>query len=328
MTKISPLSGTFLLTCLLSAPARAQPADSARAQQAPQAQPSSGIEVSSEAYQRLSRKEKAELLWERISQDPYETLPTKGAVTGALRAVWGRFSLRQTFDEQGDTRPARNKIFHRQGTAVRVRYETVGTGIVGRLQAEEERSNPYTGIFAEGSVGIARLSLGLGDTKLWAPGIGLKLFVDGKPSVNFHAIPRDGAQKSKDFMAATLDTKIDPTPLDWFLRFSSKADPTHRKTDHVAAVTPAGEVVAEPKSPFRLEFRPSQEIRYSSPPAWGSEDFRDSLAKIQVGSVLYEVWAVPAEGQGQPLLIGKLRTESAFVASAFQDTRLHFNHAR
>ena len=152
--------------------------------------------------------------------------------------------------------------------------------------------------------------------------------MDGKPSVNFHAIPRDGAQKSKDFMAATLDTKIDPTPLDWFLRFSSKADPTHRKTDHVAAVTPAGEVVAEPKSPFRLEFRPSQEIRYSSPPAWGSEDFRDSLAKIQVGSVLYEVWAVPAEGQGQPLLIGKLRTESAFVASAFQDTRLHFNHAR
>lgn len=297
--------------------------------------PAFGQELDSADYQKLDRETKRNLVWKAIESDPYpaDALPTKGVITGAMKAIWGRFTLRQTFDDTLDVRPKRHKIFHRWGTSVKVRWEPINRGMAGALltQGMAPEEHPYTGVFKEGTVGIARLSLGLGDIKkLWAPGIGLKLFVDGKPSVNIHAIPRDGGQPTKDFMAATLDTKINPTPLDGFLKWSTKADPTHRKTDHVAAVSPSGEAVEAPKSPFRLEFRPAKKIDYKGgAPAWGSEDFRTSLARIPAGTVLYEIWAVPAEGKGDEAThIGNLRTQSEFVASEFQDRRFHFKHIR
>lgn len=312
----------FSLVC--AGPALAQPAEVR----------SPPVKIDSAAYQALSGAAKRDLLWAAIEQGgryAKHDLPTGGAVRGALKAVWGRFTLRTTFTDDADVRRKRRKTFHRWGTSVAVRYEAVRSGLAGRICTPAPFDNPYTGVFESGAPGIARLSLGLGDVaSLWAPGIGLKLFVDGKPSVNVHAIPRAGKQESKNFMAATLDTKIDATPLDGFLKFAGDADPTHRRTDHVAAVTASGAAVAEPKSPFRIEFRPGQAISYSSPPRWGSEDFRASLAKIEAGSVLYEVWAVPSadttpDGASH---IGNIRTESGFVASAFQDRRLHFQHVK
>lgn len=293
--------------------------------------PAFGQELDSPQYQELDREAKRALVWEAIKKDPYpaDKLPTKGVITSALKLVWGRFSLRPTFDDTLDVRPARNKTFHKWGTSVAVRWEPVQQGITGALLTQANAADhPYTGVFKEGTVGIARLSLGLGNIKkLWAPGIGLKLFVDGKPSVNIHAIPKDGGQPTQNFMAATLDTKINPTPLDGFLKWSTKADPTHRKTDHVAAVTAEGEAVENPKSPFRLEFRPNQKIDYRGTPDWGVEDFRTSLARIPAGTVIYEVWAVGAEGE-EAKHIGNIRTESEFVASDFQDRRFHFKHVR
>jgi len=293
--------------------------------------PAFGQELDSPKYQELDRETKRNLVWNAIKEDPYpaDKLPTKGVITSAMKLIWGRFSLRPTFDDTLDVRPARNKTFHKWGTSVAVRWEKVNQGITGAIltQGQAPQDHPYTGVFKEGTVGIARLSLGLGDIKkLWAPGIGLKLFVDGKPSVNIHAIPKDGGQPTKNFMAATLDTKINPTPLDGFLKWSTKADPTHRKTDHVAAVTPSGEAVENAKSPFRLEFRPGKAINYKGTPNWGVEDFRTSLARIPAGTVIYEVWAVSSEGASQQ--IGNIRTQSAFVASDFQDRRFHFKHVR
>ncbi|MBL4845374.1 MAG: hypothetical protein JKY65_07610 [Planctomycetes bacterium] len=302
-----------LLLCLLAVPAFGQSLDSAD-------------------YQKLDRAQKRNLLWKAITEgDPYdmEKLPTKGAITGALRLIWGKFSLRSTFDDDLDIRPKRFKVFHRWGTAVKVRWEVAQPGIVGGLLGTQPARHPYTGVFKDGTVGIARLSLGLGDVKkLWAPGIGVKLFVDGQPSVNILAIPRAGAQPTKNFMAPNLDTKIDPTPLDGFLKWAAKADPTHRKTDNVAAINAKGEAVANPKSPFRLEFRPGTSIQYSGTPHWGFEDFRVSLQRIPAGTVLYEVWAVSDDAHVKPVKIARLRTESAFAATKFQDRELHFKHVR
>ena len=284
--------------------------------------PAFGQELDSPSYQELDRTAKRNLVWKAIQADPYpvDKLPTKGVLKSAFKLIWGRFSLRPTFDETLDVRPARNKTFHKWGTSVAVRWETINQGITGAIltQGSAQEDHPYTGVFKDGTVGIARLSLGLGDIKkLWAPGIGLKLFVDGKPSVNIHAIPKDGGQPTKNFMAATLDTKINPTPLDGFLKWSTKADPTHRKTDHVAAVSANGEAVAEPKSPFRLEFRPGKAIDYRGTPAWGVEDFRTSLARIPAGTVIYEVWAVPGPSRSSWLQISRTvaSTSSTFAKS-------------
>jgi hypothetical protein len=310
-----------LLALLFLAPASAQDAATA---------PAPAPELDSADYQAQDAETKRDALWSAIEAEPYQAadLPKGGAVTSALKAVWGRLTLSGTFKDGDDLRDARNKTFHRWGTSVKVRYEPATVGIAGRLSGDQ--TAPYTGVFASGAVGIARLSLGLGDIdSLWAPGMGLKLFVDGQESVNVHAIPRDAAQESKDFMAPPLATMIDPTPLDGFLKFGSKgANPRLRSVAHVAAVNGDGAAEEEPRAPHHLEFRPGQAIAYTSAPDWGNEDFRASLAKIPAGTLLYEVWAYAAEDDPNPVRIGSVRTESAFVASAFQDRRLHFKHAR
>lgn len=287
-------------------------------------------EIGTPEFQAQSAETKRDAVWTQIAAEPYTgDLPTKGVIGAAAKLIWSRLTLKPTFDDQGDVRPDRSKTFHRWGTAVKVRFVPEREGMAQRLPgAEAANVGGYTGVFATGAVGIARLSLGLGNLDaLWAPGIGLKLFVDGKPSVNVHAIPRDGAQKSKDFLAPALSSEIDPTPLDGFLKFSSKANPNLRTVKHLAMVEADGTAVAEPKAPHHVAFRAPAGIAFSAPPAWGQEDFRTSLAKIPAGTTLYEVWAYDATGTEGGTKIGTLVTESAFVASSFEDRRLHFHHA-
>jgi hypothetical protein len=287
--------------------------------------------IDSQAYQEQDAATKRDRLWAEIEADPYQSLPSGGTIDAAAKLVF-RHKITPSFDRNTDVRPKRRKIFHSYGATAKVRYVPVRRGIVGALAQGQPAPGDYTGVFETGAVGVARLSLGLGEHPLapWIPGIAVKLFVDGEPSVNIHALPRDGAQTNKDFMAATHSTKLDPTPLDGLLRFASRgADPSHRKTDHVAAVEADGTLVSQPKSPFKLELRPAPQT-YVSPPAWGDEDFRISLARIPEGGALYEVYAYPAEGtdDDDAQHIGDLILESPFVATAFQDERLHFRHVR
>src|SRR5262249_41735049 len=84
--------------------------------------------------------------------------------------------LRQTFLVAADELPVgRTKIIHTYGTAA-------------CIELVPRRGHPFTGVFRSGARGIARLSLAFpGDD--FCPGIGLKLLIDGKPSVNVVPLP-------------------------------------------------------------------------------------------------------------------------------------------
>lgn len=251
-----------------------------------------------------------------VSAVPYGALPRVGS-RGVGSHLWDTISalrlglLERTFATASDERAPRTKIFHPFGSVAKVRYEARG-------------GHPYTGLFETGGEGLARLSLAT-DEKTYIPGIAMKLFVQGGPSVNVHAIPSFDPQTSRDFFERAPSNEI-PPPSNVAIKLFSKlarriADPLRRPVDHLAAVRPDGACVSDPVAPRRIHFRPA-EVHF---PADSTADFRDLLATIPAGTVIYAVHAETPEGE---VHIGDVRTCSPFVASEWGDRVLHFQHAR
>lgn len=268
------------------------------------------------AYQAGLAADKQAAVWREMTAAPYGTLPEVGS-RGVGSSVWDtlqalrRKVLDRTFSEATDVRPPRTKLFHPFGSVATVRFEAAS-------------GHPFTGFFATGGLGLARLSLAT-DEKTFIPGIALKLFVSGRPSVNIHAIPSFDPQTSRDFFLRAPSNEIPPptnVAIKLFSKFASKiADPLRRSVDHVAAVRPDGTPVASPVAPRRIHFRPA-EVHF---PERDGRDFRDALATIPVGTVIYTVFA---ETPGGEVKVGDVRTTSKLVASEWGDRVLHFEHAR
>ncbi len=271
------------------------------------------------AYEALPAVAKQGLLWGATAAIPYYRLPRLGraGVGKTLRDTLGALNLkglRKTFDMGADERTPRTKIFHPYGAVAKVVFEPVA-------------GHGFTGLFAHRTPGLVRLSLAVDDEE-YVPGIGLKLFVDGQPSRNVHAIPSFDGQASRDFFARAPSTVI-PEPsnlaIKMFARLARRiADPLRRSVDHVAAVSPSGAAVTSPRAPYQLVFQPAS-VHFAPDTR---ADFRTELARrVPAGSVIYTVHAKdPATGQ--LIRLGQLRTESGFVASAHGDRMLHFLHAR
>lgn len=277
-----------------------------------------GAPIEGPAYQAESATTKRDRLWRAISETPYATLPplegqgiTSKGIVDTIRILWNRALLAQAFDVAEDVRPDREKIFHPFGTAARVRFEP-------------DANTPHTGIFRSGAAGIARLSLGA-DDKQYISGIAVKLFVDGKPSVNLHAIPGLDAQESRDFFANAPSTTI-PKPTDAKFKFANLflarvANPTKRGVSALANTDTRGNRIANPSSPEGVTFVPARGVNFSPTT---TRDFRDELGDLRPGTVIYEVYST----ETPPKRLGAIRLESSFVASAFEDRRLSFEHQR
>lgn len=274
------------------------------------------------AWTALGGREKQERLWREAAALPYRRLPALGSagVGGSFGDTLRAFNkklLDRTFaspeaGESRDVREPRTKIFHPFGAVAKVAF----------VPAAGHR---YTGVLASGAPGIARLSLATDDAT-YIPGIGLKLLVDGGASLNVHAIPSFDGQNSRDFFERAPSTTIPPpsnVALKLFSRFArSIADPLSRSVAHLGARDAAGQAPLAPSAPQRLVFRPA-DVHL---PSGSAADFRDQLAAVAPGSVIYRVFA---EGPTQaPVHVGDVRTESPFVASSFGDRVLHFVHTR
>jgi hypothetical protein len=272
---------------------------------------------SNPGYQAQSAAEKQASLWRELST-PYATRPDPGSAgvgrsfIDTLKALFIPI-LEKTFSDPADSRAPHTKIFHPFGSVAKVVFEPAA-------------GSPYSGLFQSGAVGIARLSQATGDgSKI--PGIGLKLLVDGRPSVNVHAIPSFDPQTSDDFFLRAPSNVI-PPPKGLVLRFlnwvaSFVANPLRRPVDALAATNPAGEPVAEPKAPYQILFQPAD--AHFDPAFHG--DFRDGLAQIPSGTVIYRLVA-RENGSDREVVLGDLRTQSRFVASEYGDRELSFEHAR
>lgn len=232
-------------------------------------------------------------------------------------------TFRRTDDMMESTRP---KIIHTAGATAAIIFKP-------------NEASRFTGVLASppqgGARGILRLSLAIPPKakKAITPGIGLKLFVDGNPSLDLLAMNHTVGQ-GRDFnlFANTFthdlrneheELRRPQRAMQFFFKRVAK-NPRHLTIDHLAEISQNGFAVAEPIVPERLVFRPHADVRHVFRNRQ-YDDFRDVLAAIPEGAALYSVDAVGEGDDGSDLCIGTISSESRFVSSVAGD-RIFFRH--
>jgi hypothetical protein len=271
-------------------------------------------------YQSLDGCAKQEYIWDnRIEPSTYTRLP---AVTGSWASLFSSISsilfLNETFDHTSDALPgSRQKIIHSHGS-------------VAKIDIEIDDASPFSGIYAPGkSCGLARLSLAGSESALgYTPGMGLKIFLDNKASVNFHIMNSlNGQGKNRNFFAKTF-TNFLPQPKGFTLNSIALAlAVTGRELNrlpiaHGARVERDGKQVASVKAPKQIAFVPLQTTAIS---VASRNDFRIDLATIPESSGLYEIHGLTQNDKW--IKIGKITLTSRLIASEFGDRHLFFQHA-
>lgn len=293
-----------------------------------------------------SAAEKHEWIWRSLILEheydpvgrPEVTLP----MPWVMLSVAGRPSvLERTLDMNDDVMPGdRPKIIHPFGAVAMV-----------ELDIDPEVDTPYTGVLDRqrgGATGLVRLSLAAPATrdKSITPGMGLKLFVDGAPSLDLLAMNHTVGQ-GRDFNLFSNTFTHDLRRKHKELRPPQKlmkvffervtSEPRRLTIDHFAAVQADGSPVAAPTVPGRLRFTPHPDAAATFERRHG-DDFRDPLRSIPVGTRLWHVEALepdPADVSraNDPdwlpseiaTTIGTIRTTSRFICSLGGD-RLFFRH--
>lgn len=272
-------------------------------------------------YAALPAAAKRKVVWGAIERSAYEKLPELGSQgvgsgkTGMeqLAGAMDAFSigkLKRVFKETGDAHEARTRIFNTFGT-------------VGQVAFEPVKGHPYTGLFASGAVGITRMSL-VGDNRNYTPAVAIKLFRDGAGSADMFLGGSSDPQESRDFFLLAMTNDVPPPTtammkvMGWFTR--ALGNPFRSPIEHLARTDVKGAEVADAKAPHQIFFEPAG-THFA---ADTKKDFRELLGEIPAGTVLYDVYA--KDKDGEKVLIGKLETQSRFVASEFGDRELNFQH--
>jgi hypothetical protein len=233
--------------------------------------------------------------------------------------------------------PPKHKLFHTYGTTARVVFEPT-------------LSSPYSGLFSRPAPGLARFSYagptaGVG----LVPGLGLKFPLDGpRPSRNLLVMRRlDGQEQRSVFQHPFTNILPLPRATNLIMREVVRRFETvvpagqglHQPVAHLASVDNSGAPILEPRAPYRLIFAPTDAARRAAQPEL---DFRVDLAEnYPPGMAIYDVLGLDEAAEQAALAagateledliplaapIGTLRTESRFVASAYGDYRLFFQH--
>lgn len=272
-------------------------------------------------YQDLSAPEKQALLWNEITssnaEDPLPPL-TGNSFNEVLEKLKGLFNLKPTFDHASDEiSEGRVKIIHANGS-------------VGKIAFTPASGHPFTGIYQTGGVGVARLSLATPPADdNYIPGMAIKMFISGHPSLNLHVMNLlEGQKENWNYFAKDFSNQI-PHPTSWTLTaiekiFEFTRDPANNlPLWHLAAWTSEGKYNGIPVFPERLYFRPTSLVNDLIPEN-SREDFRVSFLQVPMGPI-YEVFG---EYQGREYHVGTLMLESSLLASNYGDKELFFQHQR
>ena len=251
-------------------------------------------------------------------------------------SAWDALSLlnpdydAKTFSHDGDLMPKdRLKLIHGYGS----------TALIAFIPT---RDHPYTGLFGSGApYGLVRISLAkapsVSGTPKLLPGLGLKFFIDGKPSVNVLAMPSLDPQSEFNIFAHSYTTDIAMPSwsiLNWLLETQftralthvgqSGGNPRSLSLTQLASQTSLGEVVSSPVEPYALALVPQKDLQnFCETKRY--EDFRVQIEGQGVGMTLFEVKAQGAPG-GEFITIGTIVARSGFIASSFGDEKLFFKH--
>lgn len=275
-------------------------------------------------YETLSAAEKEDILFQQIQSTAFKSLPKLESVN-PIKFISAHLMLK--LDNQSDEAPVGyEKSIHAHGAAARVRFDA-------------EPNSPYSGLFKGVEHGIIRLSVTADPKgKDFAPGVALKLLVDGHHSENVSALYKLSGQKDNHNFFANELSNIIPIQLDPKSIFSSvvfgrvTSNPTKISVKPFAAINQRGEEVKEPSAPVQIYLVPNRANTFATE----VHDFRDDLLKIPSGTTLYDVYATREEGsnlskidevrRSKATKIGRLVSNSSFIASDFGDRRLFFSH--
>ena len=284
-----------------------------------------------ENYQSFAAETKREILWHKINNTRYSgEYPEHTLWSAARDLVVFRLTsfdfLEKTFTTFSDELPYhltkngekkyRPKVIHARGAVALVRFVP-------------DTDTVYTGIFNQESLGLARISLA--DPINFNPGMGLKFFVDGAPSVNVAVMKSLTTNvKSCDPFFHNFSNVIPDTGL--FLGIAAFAfeevaksqDPDGKATTlsvkHFGRFNTRG----PSKSPYQIVLKPSEyskSIKFSC-----YNDFRITLESMRAGNVLYEIYAKELPESQRLIKIGELQLDTPFVASKYGDEVLFFQH--
>jgi hypothetical protein len=275
-------------------------------------------------YQDLSAIQKQTLLWENIVSSYQDTGMPQESQSGwgaALKKIKAVFSLKATFDHINDEMPTgRVKFIHEQGS-------------VGKIRFEPTADHPFTGIYQSGGLGLARLSLAVHPGKSgFVPGMALKFFINGQPSVNTVAMfALEGQGDNWNYFANDFTTTIGNAKrlplkiLECIFEWTRKPA-NDLPVSQFAAVSMLGNSIETPVSPRMLILKPADAVKSVIDPT-SRADFRESLLAIPAGP-LYEVYGAQEADPTQVFHIGTLVLESALLPSEYGDKQLFFQHRR
>lgn len=277
------------------------------------------IESLSADYESWTARQKQDFLWEnRILPTRYDRLPPLEKID-----VIGLFftALTTKMDRLADEAPKGwKKAIHARGSVAKIAFIPI-------------TDTPFTGLFAGASCGLLRLSVtGDPSDRGFAPGLALKLFVDGKPSENFSAlVSLTGQGDNYNFFAHEFSNivptvnKIGPRLINFIFRRVSKY-PTKLYLADLSEVDQQGQIVKHSRYPSQVFLVPNPNVQF---PETKGRDFREDLATITSGTRLFSVYGVEGDkDRHNARLIGYIQTTSEFVSSSYGDSRLFFRHQR
>lgn len=221
-------------------------------------------------------------------------------------------------------------------------------GALAKVQFVPTAGHEYTGLFQGADHGLLRLSV-TGDPadRGFAPGLALKLFVDGKRSENISALYTLSGQgdnhnifanELSNYVKTEVNETLGTTAL--FSLVSSK--PTMLVMSDMARVNQDGSAVGSVKTPTQIYFVPNENVKNSISSA--SHDFRDDLTALSQGTTVYDVYATSQsvktsiwpwvtaryerDRRNSAKKVGELVMTSQFTLSQFGDTGIFFKHQR
>lgn len=276
-------------------------------------------------YEKRSAREKSDLLWVNINSDlyPESKMPTRAPTPIARLKLFSVDFNKGSFEPGDELPPERPKLVHTYGTCARV-----------SLHITEK--HPFTGMLEKGGEAIVRFSDAKGGGN-FLPSLAFKFFIDGRASTNVLVLPSEYREKgdircfSSTYCNATppakeLDTKLVQNRFQATAKAleATRLYAVYLPLHDFASIRADGTKPESPVVPDRIEFVPTDDVKKACPEL---PEFRKAMAAIPSGTVLFKVFAAPKiDAPLQP--IGEVRQESPWVASAYGDTRLFFQHDR
>lgn len=276
-------------------------------------------------YEKRSAREKSDLLWANVNADAYSdsNLPTRGPSPISQLKLFSVEFNKGSFLPGDELPPERAKIIHTFGSCARVSLHITD-------------KHPFTGMLEKGGDALVRFSDAKGGGS-FLPSLAFKFFVDGRSSTNVLVLPSEYREKGdrRCFSSTYCNASPPARELDMklvhrsFTKTAKALDASRLYAVYLplhdfASIRADGSKPDSPVVPDRIEFVPTDAVKKACPDL---PEFRKALAAIPSGTVLFKVFGAPKIDA--PLqAIGDVRLDSSWVASAYGDTRLFFQHDR